>query len=104
MGGGHRPAGAGAVRDAGAGGTAAGRDGAGHGRGRRGAGGGGRPGRRPAGRGGGYYDRALAHARAGATVVALVFDDEFVDDLPAEPHDRRVDAVVTPSGGWQTLP
>lgn len=55
------------------------------------------------GRGGGYYDRALAHARAGATVVALVFDDELVDDLPAEPHDRRVDAVVTPSGGWQTL-
>ena len=56
------------------------------------------------GRGGGYYDRALAHARAGATVVALVFDDEFVDALPAEPHDRRVDAVVTPSGGWRTLP
>ena len=56
------------------------------------------------GRGGGYYDRALAHARAGATVVALVFDDEFVDALPAEPHDRRVDAVVTPSGGWCTLP
>lgn len=55
------------------------------------------------GRGGGYYDRALAHARAGATVVALVFDDEFVDDLPAEPHDRRVDAVVTPTGGWQDL-
>ncbi len=56
------------------------------------------------GRGGGYYDRALAHARAGATVVALVFDDELVDDLPAEPHDRRVTAVVTPSGGWQALP
>ena len=55
------------------------------------------------GRGGGYYDRALLHARAGATVVALVFDDEFVDALPAEPHDRRVDAVVTPSGGWRSL-
>jgi 5-formyltetrahydrofolate cyclo-ligase len=35
--------------------------------------------------------------------VALVFDDEFVDELPTEPHDRRVTAVVTPSGGWQTL-
>jgi 5-formyltetrahydrofolate cyclo-ligase len=56
------------------------------------------------GRGGGYYDRALQHARPDAVVVALVFDDEFVDELPAEPHDRQVSAVVTPSGGWQTLP
>jgi 5-formyltetrahydrofolate cyclo-ligase len=55
------------------------------------------------GRGGGYYDRALRHARPDAVVVALVFDDEFVDELPAEPHDRPVTAVVTPSGGWQTL-
>jgi 5-formyltetrahydrofolate cyclo-ligase len=56
------------------------------------------------GRGGGYYDRALRHARPDAVVVALVFDDEFVDELPVEPHDRRVNAVVTPSGGWQALP
>jgi 5-formyltetrahydrofolate cyclo-ligase len=56
------------------------------------------------GRGGGYYDRALLHARPGAVLVALVFDDEFVDELPTEPHDRRVTAVVTPSGGWQALP
>jgi 5-formyltetrahydrofolate cyclo-ligase len=56
------------------------------------------------GRGGGYYDRALRHARAGALVVAVVFDDEFVDEVPAEPHDHRVNAVVTPSGGWQALP
>jgi 5-formyltetrahydrofolate cyclo-ligase len=56
------------------------------------------------GRGGGYYDRALRHARAGAVLVAVVFDDELVDELPAEPHDRRVEAVVTPSGGWQALP
>src|SRR3954447_13313901 len=55
------------------------------------------------GRGGGYYDRALQHVRPGAVVVALVFDDEFVDLLPALEHDRRVDAVVTPSGGWQHL-
>jgi 5-formyltetrahydrofolate cyclo-ligase len=55
------------------------------------------------GRGGGYYDRALVHARADAVLVALVFDEELVDELPAEEHDRRVDAVVTPSGGWQHL-
>src|SRR4051794_41176411 len=55
------------------------------------------------GRGGGYYDRALVHARADAVLVAVVFDDELVDELPAEEHDRRVAAVVTPSGGWQHL-
>jgi 5-formyltetrahydrofolate cyclo-ligase len=55
------------------------------------------------GRGGGYYDRALQYARSGAVLVALVFDDELLDELPSEPHDRRVTAVVTPSGGWQEL-
>jgi 5-formyltetrahydrofolate cyclo-ligase len=56
------------------------------------------------GRGGGYYDRALRRARPDAVLVAVVFDDELLDDLPAEPHDRRVHAVVTPSAGWQALP
>jgi 5-formyltetrahydrofolate cyclo-ligase len=56
------------------------------------------------GRGRGYYDRALRHARRDAVVVALVFDDELLDALPSEPHDHRVHAVITPSGGWQALP
>ena len=56
------------------------------------------------GRGGGYYDRALRHVRPDAVLVAVVFDDELLDELPAEPHDQRVTAVVTPSGGWQALP
>jgi 5-formyltetrahydrofolate cyclo-ligase len=56
------------------------------------------------GRGGGYYDRALQHVRPGAVLVAVVFDDELLDELPAEPHDRLVTAVITPSGGWQALP
>lgn len=45
--------------------------------------------------GGGYYDRALA----GRTqpVFALVHDDEVVDRVPREPHDRPVDGIVTPS-------
>ena len=33
----------------------------------------------------------------------LVFDDERLDELPREVHDRPVTAVVTPSGGWQPL-
>ena len=55
------------------------------------------------GRGGGFYDRALRHVRPGAVLVALVFDDELLDELPVETHDQRVTAVVTPSGGWQPL-
>jgi 5-formyltetrahydrofolate cyclo-ligase len=51
------------------------------------------------GKGGGSYDRALARARPGALVVALLWDGELHDagDLPAEPHDHPVDAVVTPT-------
>jgi len=56
------------------------------------------------GRGGGWYDRALASAREDAVLVAVVFDDELVQALPTEPHDRPVTAVVTPGGGWQDLP
>ena len=55
------------------------------------------------GRGGGYYDRALAQVRRDAVLVAVVFDDELVDELPVEPHDVHVSAVVTPGGGWQQL-
>jgi len=55
------------------------------------------------GRGGGYYDRALAHARADAVLVAVVFDEELLDRVPAGEHDRRVGAVVSPSAGWWQL-
>ncbi|WP_330288631.1 5-formyltetrahydrofolate cyclo-ligase [Streptomyces sp. NBC_00576] len=53
------------------------------------------------GRGGGSYDRVLARLeRAGAdpALVVLLYDSEVVPRVPAEPHDRPVHAVVTPSG------
>lgn len=50
------------------------------------------------GRGGGSYDRALARAAPGAVVVAPVYEDELLDDVPAEKHDRRVHLAVVPSG------
>jgi 5-formyltetrahydrofolate cyclo-ligase len=53
------------------------------------------------GRGGGSYDRALARVPAGVPVVALLHRGELVDELPAEPWDRPVGAVVTPDGWWQ---
>ena len=55
------------------------------------------------GRGGGYYDRALVHARPDAVLVTVLFDDEVLDSVPREPHDRLVTAVVTPGGGWEDL-
>lgn len=50
------------------------------------------------GQGGGSYDRALARARPGALVVALLHDEELLSEpVPLEAHDRLVDAVVTPT-------
>ncbi|WP_406493538.1 5-formyltetrahydrofolate cyclo-ligase [Streptomyces sp. NBC_01604] len=53
------------------------------------------------GRGGGSYDRVLARLeRVGVhpALVVLLYDSEVVERVPAEAHDRPVDAVVTPSG------
>lgn len=46
------------------------------------------------GRGGGSYDRALIRVRSPQLVIALLYDGEFVESVPAEPHDRRVDGIV----------
>lgn len=56
------------------------------------------------GRGGGSYDRALAHVPASTLVTALIYDDELVERLPAEAHDRPVRAAITPSAGIVYLP
>jgi 5-formyltetrahydrofolate cyclo-ligase len=56
------------------------------------------------GRGGGSYDRALARVTGNTQVVALLYDGELVERLPAEPHDRRVSAVITPTLGIVDLP
>ncbi|NDZ97146.1 5-formyltetrahydrofolate cyclo-ligase [Streptomyces sp. SID6673] len=53
------------------------------------------------GRGAGYYDRTLIGLAA--DVVAVVFDDEVVESLPAAPHDVRVGWVLTPGGGFREL-
>jgi 5-formyltetrahydrofolate cyclo-ligase len=50
------------------------------------------------GRGGGSYDRALARVPPGQTVLGVVHDEEVLDALPVEPHDRSVNGALTPSG------
>ncbi len=52
------------------------------------------------GYGGGFYDRTLAGLRAAGPVLAVgfAFGAQQVDDLPIEPTDQPMDAVVTETG------
>jgi 5-formyltetrahydrofolate cyclo-ligase len=58
------------------------------------------------GRGAGSYDRALARVHGQVPVIALLYDDELLPDLPAQPHDRPVTAVARPAHGvtWLLSP
>jgi 5-formyltetrahydrofolate cyclo-ligase len=51
------------------------------------------------GRGGGSYDRALARVGPLVPLIALVYDAELLDRVPAEPHDVKVRAAVSPGAG-----
>lgn len=51
------------------------------------------------GYGGGYYDRFLH--RSGAVRAALCAESRLVDELPAEPHDERVQYIFTERQVWQ---
>lgn len=50
------------------------------------------------GRGGGSYDRALGRVPVGTFTCVLLYDDELLPAVPAEPHDRPVTAAATPTG------
>lgn len=45
----------------------------------------------------GYFDKTLGSMGKRPPVYAIVFDSEFVDELPREVHDQPVTGVVTPS-------
>ncbi len=54
------------------------------------------------GYGGGWYDRLLAKARPKALIVGVAYEFQVLKDLeelPQDPHDRRVDCVVVT--GWK---
>ena len=51
------------------------------------------------GRGGGSYDRALARVGGQVPTIGLVYDDELLPSVPAEPHDAAVRAVARPLHG-----
>jgi 5-formyltetrahydrofolate cyclo-ligase len=47
------------------------------------------------GRGKGYYDRLLTAIRGTACGVAM--DGQMLPSIPAEPHDKNVDCILTPT-------
>ncbi len=49
------------------------------------------------GYGGGYYDRLLPTLRADCVRIGIAFDEQRLEEVPAEKHDVRLDAVVTPT-------
>jgi 5-formyltetrahydrofolate cyclo-ligase len=49
------------------------------------------------GQGAGHYDRSIANLRAAKPVfvIGLAFSGQEVGELPAEPHDERLNAILT---------
>jgi 5-formyltetrahydrofolate cyclo-ligase len=56
------------------------------------------------GRGGGSYDRALARVGPAVLTIALLYDGELLDYLPAGDRDQPVRAVARPAEGITRLP
>lgn len=50
------------------------------------------------GRGGGYYDRTFPPEAPAPTLVALAFACQILEQVPAGPHDRCMDGLVTEYG------
>ena len=50
------------------------------------------------GQGGGWYDRFLTEIRPDCPAIGVGFAPQIVDSLPVEPHDVRLDLVVTDEG------
>jgi 5-formyltetrahydrofolate cyclo-ligase len=56
------------------------------------------------GRGGGSYDRALRRVGPAIPTIALLYDGELLDEVPAGRHDQPVRAVARPGDGITSLP
>ena len=55
------------------------------------------------GRGGGSYDRALERVGSAIMTVALLYDGELLDEVPAAGHDQLVRAAAMPGEGISRL-
>jgi 5-formyltetrahydrofolate cyclo-ligase len=55
------------------------------------------------GRGRGFYDRTLVSRNPHARLVAVIRDEELLDELPHEPHDVSMTHALTPGRGLVEL-
>jgi 5-formyltetrahydrofolate cyclo-ligase len=55
------------------------------------------------GYGGGYFDRTLASLLPRPLVVGVGFELARLDSISPEPHDQRLDAMVTEAGVFRPL-
>jgi 5-formyltetrahydrofolate cyclo-ligase len=51
------------------------------------------------GRGRGFYDRSLVHRDSRARLIAVIRDQELLEELPREPHDVSMTHALTPGRG-----
>lgn len=49
------------------------------------------------GYGGGFYDRFLVKLKPSTITIGIAFDFQIFDDIPKEPHDARLNYVITES-------
>lgn len=47
------------------------------------------------GYGAGFYDRLLAEIKNKIPIIAPAYEEQIVENIPSEPHDVRVDKIVT---------
>lgn len=47
------------------------------------------------GYGGGFYDRLLAELETPVPVIAPTYEEQVIESVPAESHDRKVNIIVT---------
>jgi len=47
------------------------------------------------GYGAGYYDKLLKGLNKSIPVIAIAYDEQVVEEIPLEAHDRRVDMIIT---------
>lgn len=53
------------------------------------------------GYGGGFFDRTLAAIQPRPLAIGIGFEIGRVDDIRPEPHDQRLDWIVTEAGAWK---
>ena len=49
------------------------------------------------GYGGGFYDRLLAELQKPVPVIAPTYEEQVIESVPTDPHDRKVNIIVTDS-------